>query len=113
MLDQTTPKGKIVDAAFRLAATRGWSGLTFDEIAAEAGVNLAEFRREFQTRAQILTAFTRAADDAVLARIGRPEAGAAARDRLFDVLMTRFAVCLLYTSPSPRDRTRSRMPSSA
>ena len=25
----------------------------------------------------------------------------------------RFGVCLLYTSPSPRDRTRSRMPSSA
>ena len=24
-----------------------------------------------------------------------------------------FVVCLLYTSPSPRDRTRSRMPSSA
>ena len=32
------------------------------------------------------------------------------------VLMKRFALsddCLLYTSPSPRDRTRSRMPSSA
>ena len=26
---------------------------------------------------------------------------------------TYFACCLLYTSPSPRDRTRSRMPSSA
>ena len=26
---------------------------------------------------------------------------------------TRGVVCLLYTSPSPRDRTRSRMPSSA
>ena len=26
---------------------------------------------------------------------------------------TRFIFCLLYTSPSPRDRTRSRMPSSA
>ena len=25
----------------------------------------------------------------------------------------RFSTCLLYTSPSPRDRTRSRMPSSA
>ena len=24
-----------------------------------------------------------------------------------------FQICLLYTSPSPRDRTRSRMPSSA
>ena len=28
-----------------------------------------------------------------------------AKDRIF--------ICLLYTSPSPRDRTRSRMPSSA
>jgi len=26
---------------------------------------------------------------------------------------TRLSFCLLYTSPSPRDRTRSRMPSSA
>ena len=28
-------------------------------------------------------------------------------------LLERFEICLLYTSPSPRDRTRSRMPSSA
>ena len=27
--------------------------------------------------------------------------------------MAAFDICLLYTSPSPRDRTRSRMPSSA
>ena len=30
-----------------------------------------------------------------------------------NALNKRFTVCLLYTSPSPRDRTRSRMPSSA
>ena len=30
---------------------------------------------------------------------------------LFPIIL--FTVCLLYTSPSPRDRTRSRMPSSA
>ena len=30
-----------------------------------------------------------------------------------DVLHARSQGCLLYTSPSPRDRTRSRMPSSA
>ena len=30
-----------------------------------------------------------------------------------DILVKQDAVCLLYTSPSPRDRTRSRMPSSA
>ena len=32
--------------------------------------------------------------------------------RLPDVVLS-VASCLLYTSPSPRDRTRSRMPSSA
>ena len=31
----------------------------------------------------------------------------------FDDLMVKINACLLYTSPSPRDRTRSRMPSSA
>jgi len=30
-----------------------------------------------------------------------------------DTLVSRLGICLLYTSPSPRDRTRSRMPSSA
>ena len=30
-----------------------------------------------------------------------------------DIGQTNYTVCLLYTSPSPRDRTRSRMPSSA
>ena len=29
------------------------------------------------------------------------------------VVLVRYLICLLYTSPSPRDRTRSRMPSSA
>ena len=39
------------------------------------------------------------------------------RDPFFEMIdSTGFAwshICLLYTSPSPRDRTRSRMPSSA
>ena len=32
---------------------------------------------------------------------------------LVDLEFDQSRVCLLYTSPSPRDRTRSRMPSSA
>ena len=31
----------------------------------------------------------------------------------FDSIIANYEDCLLYTSPSPRDRTRSRMPSSA
>ena len=33
--------------------------------------------------------------------------------RVMHFLMLNYSICLLYTSPSPRDRTRSRMPSSA
>ena len=33
--------------------------------------------------------------------------------RVADASGIQFRICLLYTSPSPRDRTRSRMPSSA
>ena len=44
------------------------------------------------------------------------EEGAAAHgfdDAAIDALVQEIKDCLLYTSPSPRDRTRSRMPSSA
>ena len=35
-------------------------------------------------------------------------------NRVKDIVLTnKDRICLLYTSPSPRDRTRSRMPSSA
>ena len=34
-------------------------------------------------------------------------------ERVAYTWFNRFCACLLYTSPSPRDRTRSRMPSSA
>ena len=35
------------------------------------------------------------------------------KDSGMDVIVGLYKGCLLYTSPSPRDRTRSRMPSSA
>ena len=43
--------------------------------------------------------------------IPAPVIAAKIKVKKFDAFMTRS--CLLYTSPSPRDRTRSRMPSSA
>ena len=56
---------------------------------------------------------------AELPELPRENAGAAWRDYGEVILcdtdeeMATISDCLLYTSPSPRDRTRSRMPSSA
>ncbi len=90
MLDFASTRGKIVDAALRLAATNGWSGLSLGQIAQEAGIGLAEFRKAFSSKADILAAYTRMVDDAVLAKVGAMDAALSPRDRLFDVLMTRF-----------------------
>ena len=39
--------------------------------------------------------------------------GASIKSNIINVLPTKMKTCLLYTSPSPRDRQKSRMPSSA
>ena len=51
-----------------------------------------------------------------LSGLVRPDGGTLAimgHDVVADYRNARRNLCLLYTSPSPRDRTRSRMPSSA
>ena len=45
--------------------------------------------------------------------IGNPDEIHALADKLGLKHIGKATICLLYTSPSPRDRTRSRMPSSA
>src|SRR5271166_6218097 len=91
MLEGTTNRERIIAAALRLAETRGWRDLSLGEIAGEAGVPLAEFRKEFQSKGQILAAFSRAVDQAVIEKFPAPGPDVA-RDRLFDVLLTRFEV---------------------
>jgi ubiquinone biosynthesis protein COQ9 len=78
----------IVSAFWRVLADRGWHGVTFRGIAAEAGISLAELRRAFDCPQAILEAHGRAVDAAVLeGTVDDP--GASARDKLFDVLMRR------------------------
>jgi ubiquinone biosynthesis protein COQ9 len=91
MLDATTPRGRLIAAALRLAETRGWRDLSLGEIAREAGIPLAQMRKEFQSKGQILAAFSRAVDQAVIEKFPAPGADVA-RDRLFDVLLTRFEI---------------------
>ena len=50
---------------------------------------------------------------ACLLKIGAIVKGTGQPFITYEDALTRIKDCLLYTSPSPRDRTRSRMPSSA
>lgn len=95
MLNLNIPKEKIIDSALRLAAEEGWDSLSLDKIAARADINLSVFRRDFASKSQILAAFSRAVDDAVMMRI-TAEPNISTRERLFDVLMTRFEVMAPY-----------------
>lgn len=87
MSGSTSPDA-IIPAFWRALADRGWHGLTMRDIAAEAGIPLAELRRAFDCPQSILEAHGRAVDATVLeGTVDDP--GASARDRLFDVLMRR------------------------
>ena len=100
MLDLTTADGRIIAAALRLAGERPWADVTLSDIAKAAQVSLVELRRAFASKADILAAFVRAVDDAVLERA--PErsreapSGQSPRDALFDVVMSRFDVLAAY-----------------
>jgi ubiquinone biosynthesis protein COQ9 len=103
MLSGGTPRDRIINAALRLAETRGWRDLSLGEIAAAAALPLVELRKEFQSKGQILAAFSRAVDQAVLEKFPAP-GSEAPRDRLFDVLLTRFEVMQPYKAAIRRIR---------
>ncbi len=86
--DSKAVPDRVIDAALTLAAARGWRRTGLADIAAEAGLTLAELRGAFPSKASILNGFIRRTDTQVLA-MGMAE-GSSARDRLFDLLMRRF-----------------------
>ena len=91
MFEDPSVRSKVIAAALRLAAERGWQAPSLADIAAAAGVSIADLSGEFASKSAILTAFSRTVDQAVLAKIdGEGDDDEAARDRIFDVLMTRF-----------------------
>ncbi|MBC7104254.1 MAG: TetR/AcrR family transcriptional regulator [Parvibaculum sp.] len=91
MARKLDPEEKIVNAALRLAASRGWTGLSLADIAKAAKVSLSELSKSFSSKAQILAAYGRRIDAKVLQDVSAEDmSGEVARDRLFDVLMMRF-----------------------
>ena len=91
MARKLDPEEKIVNAAMRLAASRGWRGLSLADIATSAKVSLADLCTHFASKAAILAAYGRRIDAKVLEESSTEDmSGETARDRLFDVLMMRF-----------------------
>lgn len=89
MLDETTPKGRMIAAAMKLAAQRPWKDITLLDIAEAGGVTLADVRAELDDKPAIVRGFVRAVDDALLKQAKRPHTDQSARDALFEVIMAR------------------------
>jgi AcrR family transcriptional regulator len=96
MFDQFTPKGRILAAALDCAAAKSWGEVTLLDIAEAAKLPIADLRREFASKTDILAALLRAVDDEVLKRAPKRTEGQSARDCLFDIVMTRFDVLAPY-----------------
>ena len=90
MFDDFSKRSKAVKAALDLAKERSWSDIALSDIAREAGLSLAELRREFTCKTDILRAFQAELDEAVLAKTRAASETSSSRDRLFDVVMSRF-----------------------
>jgi AcrR family transcriptional regulator len=88
-----TPPGsdrdKIIAAFLRLLTEKRFEQIGLDEIAAAAGVSLAQLRGEFASSLAILAAHIKAIDRAVLAEDLSDMEEEPSRERLFDVLMRR------------------------
>jgi ubiquinone biosynthesis protein COQ9 len=91
MIDQSTPKGRVLAAALECAAGRSWAELSLADIAGQAKVPLGEMRDLFSSKSAIIAELLRAVDREVLNRIDKVH-DQEKRDLLFDVLMTRFDV---------------------
>jgi AcrR family transcriptional regulator len=96
MFDDFSKRAKAVRAALDLAKERNWGDISLTDIAQAANLSLADLRREFSCKSDVIRAFQKEVDAEVLAR-ARPAAEAQSpRDRLFDVIMTRFELMQPY-----------------
>jgi len=96
MFDDFSKRAKTVRAAFDLAKERRWGEITLADIAQAANLSLSDLRREFTCKTEIIRAFQAEVDSEVLARLRPAGEAQSPRDRLFDVIMTRFEVMQPY-----------------
>jgi AcrR family transcriptional regulator len=96
MFNDSSKRNKAIQAALELAAERGWRNVNFTAIAERTGISLADLRREFTCKSDILKAFQAEIDAEVLTKTKRATPEQTPRDRLFDLIMTRFELMAPY-----------------
>lgn len=90
---KTAPsKEDLAKIAIDLAGDLGWEHLRFQDIADEAGISLAEISEHFDDKICILCAYGKYIDRRTLEETGDLGTDTPARERLFDILMTRFDI---------------------
>jgi AcrR family transcriptional regulator len=85
-------RDKIVAALLALLADKSFETIGLADVAARAGVSLAQLRDEFPSTLAIIAAHVKATDRAVLADDMSDMAEEPERERLFDVLMRRLEI---------------------
>src|SRR6476661_7548240 len=96
MFEEFSKRNRAIQAALELAAEGGWSAVTFAAIGERTGLSLADLRRDITCRTDILRAFQAEIDAEVLAKAKPAAPEQSPRDRVFDIVMTRFEAMTPY-----------------
>lgn len=96
MFDDFSKRSKAVRAALDLAAERSWDDISLADIALAANLSLADLRREFSCKSDIIRAFQSEVDAEILGRARPAGEAQSPRDRLFDIVMTRLELMQPY-----------------
>jgi ubiquinone biosynthesis protein COQ9 len=96
MFDDFSKRSKAIRAALDLAEKRGWRDVILLDIAQAASMSLSDLRREFTCKSDIIRAFQKEVDAEVLAKAKAAGETQSPRDRVFDIIMTRFEVMAPY-----------------
>lgn len=83
-------RDRIIDATMSLLADGGWDAVSLEAIAEKAGISLADLRDAYDGRMAILHDMARLIDKTVLKGIDGTLQEEAPRERLFDILFSRF-----------------------
>ncbi|MCB9965243.1 MAG: TetR family transcriptional regulator [Rhodospirillales bacterium] len=85
-------KEDLAVSAVSLAGDLGWSQVRFQDLAREADISLSEVARMFDDKSCLLVTYGRYLDRRTLEETGEIDRDSSPRERLFDILMTRFDV---------------------